>query len=237
MKDRDLFTHKGVDFRVYIEDDDSKDPPWKDSDCHGVILEAMRGAPINKQRLLRRNRGLHTIYDWEASMKVAERDNWGLGDEEMEKLRKELNRKPSKKQVLARAVERDFKYLRDWCQGYWKYIGVCVTQIGDDEDKRYEHALWRIESNAKDYIEEVAHEHAEEILREMTVDTPFKLLEGGANFLLPDIYGKEAEGVAVKLNPKESLRRANMPDRVSAIRLECGSAFMIVDDEIVRVFK
>ena len=55
--------------------------------------------------------------------------------------------------------------MRQWCDGYWSYVGVVVTaQCPCCEDFTGPSAsLWGIESDAGDYLEEVARELAEEL--------------------------------------------------------------------------
>jgi hypothetical protein len=71
------------------------------------------------------------------------------------------------KAYAAEAAERDFKRLRAWCNDEWTYVGAIVTLCDDDgETPRplYSESLWGIESDAADYIAEVAEELADQII-------------------------------------------------------------------------
>ncbi|WP_052007096.1 hypothetical protein [Burkholderia paludis] len=79
-------------------------------------------------------------------------------------------------EIRAEAVRRDYEFLRGWCNDQWNYVGVCVMYLGKadhdpDTDVELDYLvskdLWGIESNAYDYIKEVAHEHIGEFLAEL----------------------------------------------------------------------
>ncbi|SDG92045.1 hypothetical protein SAMN05216466_10657 [Paraburkholderia phenazinium] len=80
-------------------------------------------------------------------------------------------------EVRAEAVRRDFEYLRRWAADQWRWVGVIVTPLGDDEedDDRtpidYTHALWGIDSDSDAYLETVAFELMEEAAREAHAET------------------------------------------------------------------
>jgi hypothetical protein len=60
----------------------------------------------------------------------------------------------------------DFERLRAWCNDEWCWAGVIVTPFceccGDYAEARAE-SLWGIESDAGDYLHEVAEELAEQV--------------------------------------------------------------------------
>jgi len=73
-------------------------------------------------------------------------------------------------EITAEAVRLDYEYLRRWCNDDWRYVGVIVTHLPDNMDDDeveidYRFALWGIESDADDYIEETAHELIDECIR------------------------------------------------------------------------
>lgn len=72
----------------------------------------------------------------------------------------------TRRQKAARAVEVNFQRLRAWCNDQWSYVGVIVTPIcphcGEAASSQSE-SLWGIESDCSDYIEEVAHELADQL--------------------------------------------------------------------------
>lgn len=157
----------GLSFRVEHKHDESTDAPWDMADGHGPVsdwrlLDTKRAG----ERVLCKDRGQRArFYDYEEAMKIAKRDGWGLSDEEKAKLASKLGREPTKGEIAARAVEKDFEFLRAWCNDEWHYIGVVVTLLDIDGDPIEEQSasLWGIESNAGAYLDEVAKELAEEI--------------------------------------------------------------------------
>lgn len=73
---------------------------------------------------------------------------------------------PSARAYAAAAAMADFDRLRRWCAGHWCYVGV-VVELCDDEGETvggYSASLWGIESDAGDYLEEVARELADEVI-------------------------------------------------------------------------
>lgn len=69
------------------------------------------------------------------------------------------------RQYAADAAKRDMDRMRQWCDGYWCYVGVVVTArcpCCDDSTGRQE-SLWGIESDAENYLDDVARELAEKI--------------------------------------------------------------------------
>lgn len=68
-------------------------------------------------------------------------------------------------EYAAGAAMADYDRLRRWCEDQWHYVGVVVETkcdcCGTWGHKRT--SLWGIESDAGDYMEEVARELAEEI--------------------------------------------------------------------------
>lgn len=73
---------------------------------------------------------------------------------------------PSARAYAAAAAMADFKRLAAWCRDDWRYVGVVVCEIcphcGEAMSDETE-SLWGIESDAGDYLREVAAELAEEL--------------------------------------------------------------------------
>jgi hypothetical protein len=162
MKLGEFFTHHGREFKWEIVDDDNNDPPWERSDGHGVVSEWTTRAKRAGERVLITDYSSYRhyyyssyrYYDVVESTKRAKRkrDGWGLGDEAKAKLAKELCREPTKGEIIARAVENDYEFLRGWCNDEWRYVGVVVMDLeSGDED-----SLWGIESSSDDYLVETA---------------------------------------------------------------------------------
>jgi hypothetical protein len=159
MNHDDIFEHEGKRFRVHIESDDNSDPPWERSDGHGPVRSINayhRGDHPEKrpgERVLHKSGRTFWLYDWKEACRLARKDGWNA----------EPYDAPNR---IERAVQADFDFLRGWLNDDWHYIGVCVTLVNDEDEDitdRYANALWGIESDARDYIETVAHELAGEV--------------------------------------------------------------------------
>lgn len=159
------FELHGVAFRAFLVADEDHGRPWEESDGHGPVRQVAKGYNGLEKRPGERplyvgGRGEYSwAYDWQAAMKIARRDGWGVSG----------GRLPGEtaRQYAARAVTADFEFLRAWCNDAWHYCGVCVSRLDEDGetlDEPYSYALWGIESNAADYLREVANENAAEIL-------------------------------------------------------------------------
>lgn len=173
--DNDTFEVQGLTFRFNSEYDIDCDAPWEREDGHGPVTDWRHGrdkAP--GERVLCSDRGSYRFYDWAEASRIAKRDGWGLGADDIAKLAHRLGRAPTKGDITAEAVQRDFDHIRDWCNDQWHYIGVTVTLMVEDDDgelveysgplkSQFMDALWGIEDSEHKYVEEVAHELAESI--------------------------------------------------------------------------
>lgn len=158
--DGDTFTHGGRTFVVHIEADDDAAAPWERTDCHGPVTQWKSRSKRPGEWVLSSSRGSNRFYDAQEATRIAKRDGWGIGDDECAALAAKLGREPTRGEVVAAAVRRDFELLRGWCNDEWHYVGVCVRHVSQDEDEKYSYALWGIESECDDYIQETAHELA-----------------------------------------------------------------------------
>lgn len=73
------------------------------------------------------------------------------------------------REYAARAAWRDFERLRDWCNDSWFYVGVSVAPLCKccgEPDEAKAASLWGIESDAGDYLRDVARELADELTDE-----------------------------------------------------------------------
>lgn len=71
----------------------------------------------------------------------------------------------SSREYAAKAAKADFEYLKAWCDDQWCYVGVVVTASREGVELGSA-SLWGIESNAGDYLLDVANELAPEALEE-----------------------------------------------------------------------
>lgn len=166
--DGDTFERHGREFRVEFPYDLSIDAPWEREDGHGPVSgwrygDSCTGRPVKApgERVLCTDRRSFRAYDFAGALKLAAKDGWGLGDEDRQKLAARLGREPTRREIQVQAVEQDFDRLRRWCANDWGYVGVIVTDTATGQVE----SLWGIESDATDYLAEVAHELADEIAR------------------------------------------------------------------------
>lgn len=169
----------GLTFSVSVEHDSDFGPPWRECDGHGPVRE-VRGEscytrrPITHagEKLLTWDRGFGWAYDVAEAQRIALRDGWGPGDAERAAMAAQLGRDPTRREVAAAAVERDFEYLRRWCADEWHYVTVCVELLDVNGDGTGECAyLGGVDYDAGDtdsesYIRECAADLAHEIAPE-----------------------------------------------------------------------
>lgn len=187
MSERTEFTYKGLQFVRTLDHDYDAGVPWENADGHGVITGWLRddlvvgGKPIYEQperfRLLNNDRDTARYYDWTQSLERAEREQWGLGPEELQKLTAELGKPPSPSQITSRAVRLDYEFIRGWCRDEWWYVWIQVTLKGTQVSA----SVGGVESCNTKYIEgEVSTELAEQCIEdgaEKVSDQIDKLLE------------------------------------------------------------
>jgi hypothetical protein len=137
-----------------VHHDPDMGEPWKEHDGHGVVSEWVSRAKAPGERILITDHKCHRFYDIAASIEIAKRDGWDC----------EPYNTGSKGERAARAVERDFKVLKAWCNDEWMWCGVTVnvSRNGVRLTGDWDHALWGIECNYPDsdnaYLMEVANE-------------------------------------------------------------------------------
>ncbi len=137
--------------------------------------------------------GSYRTYDFKGACEIARRDGWGwlpgtlqtsepvpgtwqakagnftaLGgtiNEAIRNLYASHRASMSAKAYAAEAARRDFRFLSDWCNDRWSYVGVVVELVDDDDEPTGEsESVWGIESCSTEYLEETAHELAGELL-------------------------------------------------------------------------
>ena len=178
LHDNDTFIHRGVPFRVHFESDDHMGAPWDEECGHGPVREVSysyysKPTKFAGERVMHQDGRTAWLYDWAGAMVQAREEGWGLGEDELVKLTKQLGRTPTPGQVTERAVSLDFQRLCRWLSSDWTWVGVCVEELHAKDFSegiinpvcsRYENAIWGIESDAGEYLDQVAHEMAEERL-------------------------------------------------------------------------
>ncbi|MDE2103157.1 MAG: hypothetical protein KGL39_38280 [Patescibacteria group bacterium] len=142
----------GYAVRVQLSYDDTLREPWKEDDGHGPVSDWTQRDKRAGELVLAGDHGQRLYYDFAEAVRVAKRDGWdappyGRG---------------SKGERAARAVQRDFDYLRGWCRGewHWTVVGVRVSRHGEEIETDY---CGGIESKG-DYWREHAAEVANGII-------------------------------------------------------------------------
>ncbi len=153
------FEHKGRETLIEPYYDNDMGPPWKEHDGHGPVRERTKDEKRPWERLI----GTTHAYDWRAAMKMARDERWGFGIDDFMALMCKLRRVPTKKQLVEHAVQRDFDYLKGWCDDDWHW--VCIKVI--DVKTGVSEYLGGIESSNEDYILSCAHDLAEEFYEQV----------------------------------------------------------------------
>lgn len=168
--DGEDFEHNGNRFRVAFPHDDAMGAPWEEHEGHGPVSDWRRAGYSGHvpkapgERPLCSDRGSARFYDFAEAVRIAKRDGW-MSNADVLALSDPNRQKLTRSQLAARAAEEDFQRLKAWCDDKWSWTGVVVTLLDDDGDATDETAsLWGIESDAGDYLEEVARELADEIV-------------------------------------------------------------------------
>ena len=149
MADALMTTDKPYTVLVKIIPDEEGRAPWEQGDGHGIVSDWTDREKNPGELVLSSDRNSRRYYDVDASMVIALRDNWGVSVAESVNL--------TDKQIAEKAVGADYEYLRSWCNGEWRYVGVLV-EILVHEITIVSASLWGIESNAESYISEITAE-------------------------------------------------------------------------------
>jgi hypothetical protein len=149
-------------FVIAVVDDDDSEAPWKREDGHGPVTDWTSRDKRPGELELNSNHGQKRFYDFQAACKTAREDGWNT---------KPYDTVETSRQRAARAAMADYERLREWCNDDWRYVGVCLFLLPRDETNDpaaiannppfgdFPHAgLWGIESDATDYIADVAVE-------------------------------------------------------------------------------
>jgi hypothetical protein len=136
--------------------DDNMEPPWERDDGHGPVSDWTTRDKLPGERVIASDQSHKRFYDFAAAVALARKDGWDT---------KPFGQGTAGEQA-ARAAEADFKRLKAWCDDEWHYVGVTVTveKAGVRLNGQYENALWGMESDAGDYLREVANELLDDAL-------------------------------------------------------------------------
>jgi hypothetical protein len=152
------FELNGATYAAKLERDDWHGAPWDEECGHGDVTGWETRDKRPGEMILSEDRRAKRFYDFAGAVKLAKRDGW--------------NAKPydvpgeTKGQRAHKAAMADFNRLRAWCNDDWCYVGVIVATVCpccDEVQEDNTQSLWGIESDAGEYLFEVAQELAEEL--------------------------------------------------------------------------
>lgn len=138
------FTHHGHKFIARLYYDEDHGAPWDESDGHGPVSDWVSGryhftghAPKRpgQRPIGDSDHGARRFYDWQEATAIAKRDGWGLAPDDLAALEKRLGRKPTRKQIIREAVQRDYDYLDRWARDLWHWCGVSVAPMQPSYDR------------------------------------------------------------------------------------------------------
>lgn len=161
------FTRNGREYSYKFETEDYQINPWEEFDGHGVVSgwETRDKLPCE---IVLHSDGRHKLfYDFQATMKKAKSEGWGISDDEMTKLAKKLGRNPTKGEILEKSVINDYEYLRKYCAGIWYFGYLTVT----DDETGESATIGMVDSDSVDFF---AAELADELQHEFVTKNRFK---------------------------------------------------------------
>ena len=161
------FIYEGYTFELEIDHDQDAGPPWEECDGMGDVSDWTSRDKKPCERLLYQDRGSKRFYNIQSTIEKATKEGWGLGPDHLLKLTEKLKRTPTRKEIIAEAVERDFDYLRRWCNNEWYYAVLHVTLLIDGVETEHEAYLGGVEYDwysSDEYVAETAREMASECL-------------------------------------------------------------------------
>jgi hypothetical protein len=182
MHEENIEAH-GLTFRVRVEQDHDSRCPWEECEGHGPVREVTRGyyerhiikAP-GERVLHHGDRNCYSwVYDWAGAIKLAEKDGWGVSEENRPANWDQL----TKRQQREIAVQSDFDFLKAWCDDEWVWSGVCVDLMVEDEDgdlQKYDgpldcsDSLWSVEFWQYQDLDSKQNSYAKEIVQKMIED-------------------------------------------------------------------
>lgn len=163
------FTYSGLNFRLSAEHDDSHGAPWKEEDGHVDVCEVdnVRNKRAGDVVLAEHDRGRGGyIYNLPEAMAKARAEGWGVSDETREKMRQDLGREPSQREVWARAVAEDAKRMRAWLRDDWEYLTLRVQLLDTDGEpvRDCEDYLSGVDSDSTEFVDDCAQDMAANII-------------------------------------------------------------------------
>ena len=162
---KDVVERSGQAYLVEIFLDDDTTPPWKREEGHGSVTDWTKTDKRPGEWILCEDHGFKRYYNFQEAIKTALKDGWDAPP----------YKTGTRGQTAERAVKADFKRLQDWCNDVWRYVGVVVTLVPEDEDPDEvktdnTHAIWGVESDYTNlFRDELISEIEYELVKEEVV--------------------------------------------------------------------
>lgn len=150
----------GVCYVATIHDDNDTGAPWENEDGHGPVSDwRYTSTKQAGEWVLSRDGDRARFYHFAEACRIARLDQWGLSPEDSAALGSRLRRAPTRREIAAEAVRLDFERLKAWCADGWSYVGVTVRAWDGYNalTPEYEFALWGVESDCGDHLQEEAN--------------------------------------------------------------------------------
>jgi hypothetical protein len=165
----ETFKHAGLTFRAETTPDECHGAPWEECDGHGPVSDWTTRDKAPGERVLAQDRGSRRYYDAAEATRIAKRDGWGLAEDGIAALRDKLGRDPTRGDITAEAVRRDFDYLRAWCDDEWRYVVLRIVLLDVDGAETDRDAyLGGVESTDDEaYVRDCARDLAAEIAADL----------------------------------------------------------------------
>lgn len=154
-------------FDVQQEDDLDHPHPWNAEEGHGPVSEWSSRKKKPGEWVLEVDGSQRRFYDAQEATKIAKRDGWGLPEEELaDWIRSRDGNRPTKAMIAKRAVEKDFKHLKAFCDNEWTYVGVIVTLLDgeDDTPTKVRDMAWGLETCVPNIVDDAAQELVDELV-------------------------------------------------------------------------
>lgn len=163
----DTITQEINGYTVRIETfyDEGMGPPWKEHDGHGPVSDWTTRDKRPGEVELSSDRSSRRFYDWQEATRIAKRDGWGIDDEAKMDLAKKFGRNPTRGEITAEAVRRDFERLRAWCNNEWHWQGYTTTITAPDGTEHDGDSCWGFDD--EDYMKSEAEGNAEAFVADL----------------------------------------------------------------------
>jgi len=155
LQHNDIIYDGGNRYRVAIEHDEDSGTPWESEDGHGPVTDWTDRPKAPGERVLSVSGRASRFYNVQQAVEIAKRDGWNTPPYEI------VGESAAERAV--RAVDADFRHLRDWCLDRWEYLVVRVQLVDALGRKMEDHptiqTFWeesRIESIDPEAVEKEA---------------------------------------------------------------------------------